>query len=59
MCNVTPLGTVSTAPDCTITFAGALNVVERKQLEETVQSPEIGGEQLGETLSMDVLELVR
>ncbi len=39
MFNCSPLGIVRTAPDCTITFAGAVAVFESVQLDDMVQSP--------------------
>lgn len=45
MFNFNPFGIVRTAPDGTMTFAGAVTLVEMVQLVETVQSPELGGVQ--------------
>src|ERR1700687_3456160 len=43
MCNLSPFGMVKTAPDCTMTFAGAVEVDIMVQLDSMVQSPDKGG----------------
>jgi hypothetical protein len=55
MFNRNPFGIVRTAPGCTITFAGAVEVDVRVQLDGMVQSPKRGKDHKKETVVPSLL----
>ena len=58
MVSINPFGIVIIVSLSTITLAGAAKLAASVQLDNMVQSPEIGGVHAGTTVSADVPELV-